>query len=215
MPYQLKNGVFLVRCRYPGCPFATQVSTEQKIMAMTEHDVEREAKNLVRDIAMTKHDAVYGTRHTLRNPEVRRISGTYQLIGQPDGTAEPEAKEVFYRDFDKGEVILQEGEEATTLCEVIRGSAFADRNRSHRYGIGNCFGASALLANHSRTCNVIAGANGTRIAFYNLINLSKKNSKKASRLFQSVMEDTLRVIQDLEGSLEHTHQEIEVQAVRG
>ena len=215
MPYQLKNGVFLVRCRYPGCPFATQVSTEQKIMAMTEQDVEREAKNLVRDIAMTKHDAVYGTRHTLRNPEVRRISGTYQLIGQPEGTAEPQSKEVFYRDFDKGEVILQEGDEATTLCEVIRGSAFADRNRSHRYGVGNCFGASALLANHSRTCNVIAGVDGTRVAFYNLINLSKKNSKKASRLFQSVMEDTLRVIQDLESSIDTTRQVIDTQSVRG
>lgn len=215
MPYQLKNGVFLVRCRYPGCPFATQVTTEQKIMAMTEQDVEREAKNLVRDIAMTKHDAVYGTRHTLRNPEVRRISGTYQLIGQPAAGEEPRSQEVFYRDYDKGETILQEGDEATTLCEVVRGSAFADRNRSHRYGIGDCFGASALLANHSRTCNVIAGANGTRVAFYNLISLSKKNPKKASRLFQSVMEDTLRVIQDLEGSLELTQQEIETQAVRG
>ena len=215
MPYQLKNGAFLVRCRYPGCPFSTQVSTEQKIMAMTEQDVEREAKNLVRDIAMTKHDAVYGTRHTLRNPEIRRVSGTYQLIGQSEGPGEPKSTGVFYRDFDKGEVILQEGDEATTLCEVIRGSAFADRNRSHRYGVGNCFGASALLANHSRTCNVIAGVNGTRVAFYNLIGLSKKNPKKASRLFQSVMEDTLRVIQDLEGSLEHTQQEVEAQAVRG
>ena len=48
--------------------------------------------------------------------------------------------------------------------------------------------ASALLANHSRTCNVIAGANGTRIAFYNLVALSKKNPKKASRTFQAVME---------------------------
>jgi len=215
MPYQLKNGIFLVRCRYPGCAFATQVSTEQKIMAMTEQDVEREAKNLARDIAMTKHDAVFGTRHTLRNPEVRRVSGTYQLIGQPEGSAETQSLGVFFRDFDKGEVILQEGDEATTLCEVIRGSAFADRNKAHRYGLGDCFGASALLAKHNRTCNVIAGANGTRIAFYNLIALSKKNPKKASRLFQAVMDDTLRVIQDLEGSLEHTHQEIEAQAVRG
>ena len=62
---------------------------------------------------------------------------------------------------------------------------------------------------------MLAGADGTRVAFYNLIGLSKKNPKKASRLFQSVMEDTLRVIQDLEGSLEHTQQEIETQAVRG
>jgi len=215
MPYQLKNGIFLVRCRYPGCAFSTQVTTEQKIMAMTEQDVEREAKNLVRDIATTKHDAVYGTRHALRNPEVRRISGSYQLIGRPDSSQEPQSQGVFFRDFDKGEVILQEGDEATTLCEVVRGSAYADRNESHRYGVGTCFGASALLAKHSRTCNVLAGSNGTRIAFYNLIALSKKNPKKASRLFQAVMEDTLRVIQDLEGSLEHTQRETESQSVRG
>jgi len=31
-------------------------------MAMTEEDVEREAKNLAKDIAMTKHDAIYGTK---------------------------------------------------------------------------------------------------------------------------------------------------------
>jgi hypothetical protein len=214
MPYQLKNGVFLVRCRYPGCPFSTQITTEQRIMAMTEEDVEREAKNLCKDIAMTKHDAIYGTKHTLRNPEVRRVSGTYQLIGQPD-SQEEKPEPVYYRDFDKGEVILNEGEPATTLCEVVRGSAFAERNMGHRYGIGACFGASALLANHSRTCNVLAGSNGTRIAFYNLIALSKKNPKKASRLFQDVMDDTLRVIQDLESSIETTRQEIETQSVRG
>jgi len=214
MPYQLKNGVFLVRCRYPGCAFATQVTTEQKIMAMTEEDVEREAKNLAKDISMTKHDAIYGTKHTLRNPEIRRVSGTYQLIGQHESPDQkPEA--VFYRDFDKGEIILKEGEAATTLCEVVRGSAFAERNAGHRYGLGACFGASALLANHSRTCNVLAGSNGTRIAFYNLIALSKKNPKKASRLFQEVMDDTLRVIQDLESSIDTTRQVIDTQSVRG
>ena len=214
MPYQLKNGVYLVRCRFPGCAFATQVTTEQKIMAMTEEDVEREAKNLAKDIAMTKHDAIYGTKHTLRNPEVRRVSGTYQLIGQPD-SHEEKADAVFYRDFDKGDIILKEGEAATTLCEVVRGSAFAERNMGHRYGLGACFGASALLANHSRTCNVLAGSNNTRIAFYNLIALSKKNPRKASRLFQEVMDDTLRVIQDLESSIGATGQEIDSPSARG
>jgi len=145
MPYQLKNGVFcpLPVPRLPLCHSGRHRAEDHG------HDGagrEREAKNLVRDIAMTKHDAVYGTRHTLRN---RRSAGFPALPAHrpAGGEAEPQSREVFYRDFDKGEVILQEGDEATTLCEVIRGSAFADRNRSHRYGIGNCFGASALLAN--------------------------------------------------------------------
>jgi len=85
----------------------------------------------------------------------------------------------------------------------------------HRYGLGACFGASALLANHSRTCNVLAGSNNTRIAFYNLIALSKKNPRKASRLFQEVMDDTLRVIQDLESSIGATSQEIDSPSALG
>jgi len=41
MPYKLKNGVYKVRCRHPGCSFNSEIKIEQKIMGMTEKDVER------------------------------------------------------------------------------------------------------------------------------------------------------------------------------
>jgi hypothetical protein len=215
MPYRLKNGIFQIRCRYPGCPFHSQVTIEQKIMGMTEKDVEQESKNLARDIGRTKHDAIYGTRHGLRNPDVRRVSGTYELIGASPDDAHSRSQETMVQEYDDGEVILKQGQQATTICEVLRGSAYPERNPAHRYGPGDCFGASALLANHNRTCDVIAGKDGTRIAFHNLIELSRRNPKKATRLFQAVMEDTLVVIQQLEQSVMNARREIEREAVRG
>jgi hypothetical protein len=214
MPYKLKNGIYTVRCRYPGCPFNHQMSIDQNIMGMTEKDVETEAKKLAHDMAVTKHDAVYGTRHALRNPEIRKISGIYELIGAtglPDGRAQ----DTYYREYSKGEIILREGDAATTVCEVLRGSAFPERNQRHRYGAGQCFGAAALLAKRNRTCNVIAGVDRTKVAFYNLIEVSKRDPKKAAELFQAVMEDTFRVIEDLEHSISRTRQEIVREAVRG
>jgi hypothetical protein len=215
MPYRLKNGIFLIRCRYPGCPFHTQVTIEQKIMGMTEKDVELEAKNLARDIGKTKHDAMYGTRHALRNPDVRRTSGSYQLIGASPDAVDSRHREPAVQEYDEGEVILKRGEQATTLCEVVRGSAFPEHNPAHHYGPGDCFGASALLANHNRTCDVIAAKDGTRIAFHNLIELSRRDPKKASRIFQAVMEDTLAVIKDLEQSIVRARREVEKETVRG
>jgi len=213
MPYNLKNGIFRVRCRYPGCSFHTEVTIGHKIMGMTEKDVEREAKNLAQDIGRTKHDAIYGTRHGLRNPEIRRVSGSYELIGSAKETGE--LREVSYLEFDEGEVILHKGDQATTICEVVRGSAYPNHNSEHRYGVGDCFGASALLAHGSRTCDVIAAKDNTRVAFYNLIRLSKRNPQKASKLFQAVMEDTLAVIRDLESSVDNTRQQVEKASVRG
>lgn len=214
MPYKLKNGIYTVRCRYPGCPFNHQMSIDQTIMGMTERDVEIESKKLAHDMAVTKHEAVYGARHALRNPEIRKISGVYELIG-PTGQGEGPARDTYYREYDKGEIILREGDAATTVCEVVRGSAFPERNQRHRYGAGTCFGAAALMARRHRTCNVIAGADRTKVAFYNLIELSKRDPKKARELFQAVMEDTFRVIEDLEHSISRTRQEIVRETVRG
>jgi hypothetical protein len=215
MPYRLKNGIFQIRCRYPGCSFNSQVTIEHKIMGMTEKDVELEAKNLARDIGRTKHDAIHGTRHALRNPDIRRVSGTYELIGASPEAGQSRTRETTVQEYDEGEVILKQGQQATMICEVLRGSAYPDRNPDHRYGPGDCFGASALLANHNRTCDVLAGKDGTRIAFHNLIELSRRNPKKATLLFQAVMEDTLAVIQNLEQSILHARQEVEKETVRG
>ena len=221
MPYKLKNAIYSVRCRYPRCIFHSQFEIEQNIMGMTEQDVEIEAKKIARDMALIKHDAIHATQHTLRNPDIRKVSGSYELVGpsprRRSSTSYEVAKQkdVYYKEYQRGEVILKKGDDATSVCEVMRGSAYPERNRSHRYREGDSFGAAALLARHQRTCDVIAGSDGTKVAFYNLIELSKANPKKAREIFSAVMEDTFNVIQNLEKSIDRTKKEIEREVVRG
>jgi len=221
MPYKLKNAIYSVRCRYPRCTFHSQFEIEQNIMGMTEQDVEVEAKKIARDMALIKHDAIHATRHTLRSPEIRKVSGSYELVGSaPRGRGRTSygvsrQEDVYYKEYRRGEVILKKGDDATSVCEVVRGSAYPERNRGHRYRVGDSFGAAALLARHRRTCDVIAGSDGTKVAFYNLIELSKTNPKKAREMFSAVMEDTFKVIQGLEKSIDRTKKEIEHEVVRG
>jgi hypothetical protein len=217
MPYKLKNGIYSVRCRYPRCSFHTQIEIERNLAGMTQKDVEDEAKKMVRDMAMIKHDAIHATRHTLRNPEIRKVSGSYELIGATPGAGVPNGEDssVRYRDFQKGEIVLKKGEDATAVCEVISGYAYPLRNKNHRYNAGDCFGAAALVAGQSRTADIVAGSGKTRVAFYNIIELSKQNPKKARYLFNQVMDDTFKVIRDLEFSIDKLEHQIVKETVRG
>ena len=81
MAYRLKNGVFSVRCRHSGCPFNTQLKIETNLMGATEQDIGLEAKKIARDMATTKHDAVYGTSHYLEKPHIHKAAGTYEPFG--------------------------------------------------------------------------------------------------------------------------------------
>jgi len=197
MPYRLNKGVYSVRCRAPHCPFNAQVKIDQAIMGMTQSDVEVEALKIARDMAMVQHDSIRSRSHSLHKPEIRRVSGSYQLMGAGSHAPRP-AGETVIREFARGERILTEGEEASCICEVLRGSAYPERNRTHRYRKGDCFGAAALLPGHRRMTSVIAGSVGTRIAFLNLPELNRSNPRRAGSVFVRVMEDTLQVIRDLE-----------------
>ncbi len=198
MPYKLNKGIYVVRCRYPGCPFNDQIEIEQNIMGVTESDVEIEARKTARDAALVKHDSIYGRRHVLTNPEVRRVSGSCQAVGSStSGAAAASPRGIQVREFRKGEAILRKGDVATSVCEVLQGVAWPSRNRTHRYVAGDCFGVAALLPHHSRMDDIVAGTDRTMVAFYNLIEMSQSDPKNASRLFTSVMEDTLHVIDEL------------------
>ncbi len=196
MPYRLNMGVYTVRCRHPHCPFNAQMKIDQAIMGMTESDVETEARKIARDMAMVQHDSIRGRQHSLHNPEIRRASGSCQLVGAgPERAPRPQGG---FRDFAKGECIVKEGENADWVCEVLRGVAYPQQNRSHRYAAGDCFGAAALLPKHTRMTSIIAGSDRTRIAFYDLMELKKSDPRKANKVFARIMEDTLQVIRDLE-----------------
>jgi hypothetical protein len=75
MAFKLEKGVYLVRCRHPGCPFHADIKIELNLMGTTAEDVEEEAVRVARDKGNTMHDAVYGTSHQLENPEVHKSSG--------------------------------------------------------------------------------------------------------------------------------------------
>jgi hypothetical protein len=206
MPYKLKDGVYAVKCRHPHCTFDVRFEIDQMIMGITEQDVETEARRLAREMAFTKHDAIHGTKHSLKNPDIRKASGVCQLVGAYQQPVIDEHREVSHREFRKGEVILRKGDQAATVCQVIRGSAYPLRNASHRYNAGDCFGIAALLQSKSRTADIVAGKDGTRIAFFNVLELSRKSPKKAKFLYDRAMADIFAVIEDLEqtiSQLEH------------
>jgi hypothetical protein len=202
MPYRLNKGVYSVRCRHPHCTFNAQLEIDENIMGMTESDVETEARKVARDMAQVKHDSLLGRQHSLQNPELHRASGSVQLAGAGPVQAAQQPQDSYIREFQKGDVILKEGDNAATVCEVLRGAAFPQRNRTHRYSIGDCFGVAALLPNHSRMTDVVAGADRTKIAFYSLPELNKRDPRKAGQVFTSVLEDTLRLIGERESHTE-------------
>ena len=89
MSFKLKEAVFKVRCRAPGCPFFSDFIVTENIMGLTEADVDSEAQKLARNMAYNKHDALYGRMHALESPEIHKISGSYERIGPPPAAPSP------------------------------------------------------------------------------------------------------------------------------
>lgn len=213
MAYKLKKGVFKVDCKQPGCPFDYEFEINQNIMGVTEEDVESEAKKIARDMARIKHDSVYGSKHSLFNPTIRKVSGVYEAMGAKSPSIKYQSEATKYKEYKKGDMILQKGDIATTICEVVKGTAYVDKNKAHVYKVGDSFGAAALLVNQTRTADVIAGEDGTTIAFYNLKELNNKDPRKAKELYTEAMEDVFDVIQDMEQLVEKLENELEKQTI--
>jgi len=152
--------------------------------------------------AFIKHDSLFGRNHPLNNPEIHKVSGFYERIG---GGSLPitqfpsrPASAVPTRSFKKGERILTKGEKATTVCEVVQGFAYNARRTDITYKPGATFGSAALLKHKNRMADIVAGEEGTQIAFYELRTLSKTDPVKARALYNEAMEDIFRVIEYLE-----------------
>jgi len=158
---------------------------------------------MAKDMAHIKHDSLHiGRQHPLENAEIRMVSGTVQLTGAGPVYGAQERTEVLVREFMKGDVILKKGDTATAVCEVLKGAAYPVRNKHHRYKVGDCFGVAALVPKHARMTDVVAGEDRTKIGFYLLADLNKRDPKKASQLLNRVIEDTLDVIGELQETLE-------------
>lgn len=198
MPYRLNKGVFAVRCRHPRCTFNAQLEIVDTIMGMTEADVGSEARKMARDMASVKHDSLHGRHHVLHKPEIRMVSGHIQLAGAGHAQETPHATDFYEREYMKGDLIVKKGEDAGVVCEVLHGVAYPARNKDHKYALGDCFGVAALLPHRNRMADIVAGADKTKIGFYALPELNKRDPRKASQLLTRVIEDTLEVIEELE-----------------
>jgi hypothetical protein len=201
MSFRLKEAIFKVRCREPGCPFNTEFTVKENIMGATEADVDLEALKIAKNLGFIKHDAVYGRNHQLQNAEVSKISATYDRIGAPPSPApqaHPAAPSIPTRTFRKGEVIVKRGDSAATVCEVVRGYALNEKLPDLHYKVGSTFGAAAIFRQKNRMVDIVAGEDGTTIAYYNIKELARSNPAKARELYDEAMEDVFHILGFLE-----------------
>jgi CRP-like cAMP-binding protein len=211
MAFRLKEVVFRVRCREEGCPFTSDFAVKENIMGGTQEDVDSEALKIARDQAMTKHDAIYGRRHTLLHPEVHKVAGSYEQIGGLSSPAAPSSRDRAGRtqSFARGEMIVTKGERATTVCEVVRGSAVNEGRPGIFYRPGATFGAAALFEHKKRMASIVAAEDGTLVAFYDMRELARSDPAKANELYNEAMEDIFNVLAWLEGYAASLEKKIE------
>ena len=208
MSFRLKDAVFKVRCREPGCPFNNDFTVTENIMGATEADVDTEAMKIARNMGFIKHDALYGRKHQLVNPEVYKVDTRYERIGTTPyapqsappafGQQAAQAPSVPTRTYRRGDVIIRRGESAATVCEVIRGVALNEKLPDLAYKAGATFGAASIFKQKKRMVDIVAGEDGTTIAFYNLRELAKTNPAKARALYDESMEDIFHILSYLE-----------------
>jgi CRP-like cAMP-binding protein len=211
MAFRLKEVVFRVRCREEGCPFTSDFAVKENIMGGTQEDVDSEALKIARDQAMTKHDAIYGRRHTMLHPEVHKVAGSYEQIGGLSSPAAPSGRDrtAHTQSFSRGEKIVAKGERATTVCEVVRGSAVNEARPGIVYRPGATFGAAALFEHKRRMASIVAAEDGTQVAFYDMRDLAKSDPAKAHELYNEAMEDIFNVLAWLEGYAASLEKKIE------
>ena len=203
MSFRLKEATYKVRCREPGCTFISEFVVRENIMGATEADVDSETVKLARNMGFNKHDSIYGRKHQLANPEVNKISASYERIGPtPSYSVTPSAPapapSVTTRTYRRGEVIIRKGDSASTVCEVMSGVATNQKLPDLAYKTGSTFGAAAIFRQKNRMADIVAGEDDTTIAFYQIGELSRTNPAKARELYDKAMEDFFHVLEYLE-----------------
>ncbi len=205
MSFRLKEAVYRVRCREPGCSFVAEFSVKENFMGATEADVDSEAIKIARNMGYIRHDSIHGRKHGLANPEVTKVNATYDRIGTtpyavptagaPGAAAAPA---VPTRTFKRGEIIIRKGESAATVCEIVRGVAYNEKLPDLHYSAGATFGSAAIFRQKKRMADIVAGEDGTTVAFYNIRDLTKTDPAKARELYDEAMEDIFHVLEYLE-----------------
>ena len=211
MSFRLKEAVYKIRCREPGCTFASEFIVKENFMGVTEADVDSEALKIAKNMAFIKHDALHGRKHQLANPEIFKISGSYERLGgltsssvftQPVESAEAASAT---RTFNRGDVILDKGESVAVACEIVSGSAQNAGLPGLKYRPGYIAGSAAIFHQKNRPADIVAAEDNTVVAFHDVKELTRANPARARELYDLALEDVFSVLLHLEeysGSLE-------------
>ena len=81
MSFRLKEAVYRIKCKAPGCRFVSDFSVRDNIMGATERDVDDEVRKIARNLAYIKHDSLHGRKHDLSNPEIMKLSCRCERLG--------------------------------------------------------------------------------------------------------------------------------------
>ena len=204
MSFRLKEAVYKIRCREPGCTFASEFIVRENFMGVTEADVDSEALKIAKNMAFIKHDAMHGRKHQLANPEIFKISGSYERLGgltsdsvftQPAESAEAGGAA---RTFHRGEMILDKREDSAVALEIVRGSAQNAGHPGLKYRPGAIVGSATIFHQKSRPVDIVAAEDGTIVAFHDVKELTKTNPARARELYDRALDDVFNVLLHLE-----------------
>jgi len=204
MSFRLKEAVYKVRCREPGCTFTSEFTVRENLMGVTEVDIDSEATKIAKNLAFIKHDALLGRKHQLANPEIFKISSSYERIGglsagsafaPPQAAAPKEPAHTFRR----GELIMRKQEASALVCEVVRGSAQNAGHPGLRYRPGAMVGTAAIFHQKSRPVDIVAAEDNTVVTFHDVKNLTRSNPARARELYDRALDDVFSVLLHLQG----------------
>ncbi len=198
MPYCLKKAIYHIKCIEENCPFDIKLEINNNITGITEKDVELEARKFINEIAALKHDELYLDKHPLDKKSIEKISIIYEAVDSRKSSIIIQKEPIVYKEYKKDDIIIGMDDVLYCVCEVVKGFAFQNKNKNNIYKVGDNFGSSDLIINQNRIVNIIAGQDGTTIAFYNIKELSKKDPAKAKELYTKSTEDVFEIITSME-----------------
>ncbi|HVP19367.1 MAG TPA: hypothetical protein VMU36_10250 [Spirochaetia bacterium] len=204
MSFRLKEAVYKVRCREPGCNFISEFVVKEAFMGVTEAEVDSEAIKIAKNMAYIKHDALHGRKHELANPEIFKISSSYDRIGGLTASsvfsppAQPVPSQPAGRSFRRGERILARNEDSPLVCEIVRGSAHDAGHPEFRFRVGAIVGSAPVFHQKTRSADLVAAEDNTVVAFHDVKELTRSNPAKAREVYDRALDDVFRFVRHLE-----------------
>ena len=196
MSLRLKEAVYRIKCRAPGCTFVSEAPIRENIMGATERDVDTEVLKIAKNLAFIKHDAMHGRKHDLTNPEIMKVSAQYERLG--GGIVQGSERAPNVHTFARGQVIYGKEEDGSAVFEVLRGSVRNVRYNEITYSPGSGFATGTLFGHPGAFAGVVAATDDTVVSRHDFGELQRSNPAEARRLYEMAMGDLFRLIAALE-----------------